>query len=113
MKMQTLLNANVLQWLGCMLGLGGALLLASKTQFAGYGVALFLVSNGFWIAFGLVTSAPGLVVMQIGFTLTSLVGVWTWIVRPWHDKRSLRVLPRGMYRVPSKPLARSSLWRRV
>ncbi len=111
--MDSLLNAQLLQWLGCILGLAGALLLESKTQFAGYGFALFLVSNGFWIAFGVVTHAPGLVVMQIGFTLTSLVGVWTWIVKPWQAKRALTVLPRGMYRVPSKPLARSNLWRQV
>jgi hypothetical protein len=96
-----------------MLGLAGALLLASKTQFAGYGFALFLASNGFWIAFGLVTKAPGLVIMQIGFMVTSLLGVWTWIVQPWQAKRALRVLPKGMYYVPSKPLARSTLWRRA
>lgn len=46
------------------------------------GFALFLISNGFWIAFGLRRKAPGLVAMQLVFTATSAVGVYRWLIGP-------------------------------
>jgi len=44
------------------------------------GWLLFLLSNGAWIVYGIKVGAHGLVVMQIGFTLTSLMGVYRWLV---------------------------------
>ena len=71
---------EVLEWAGCLTGLGGASLLALNNRFSGWGFALFLVSNIAWIFFGMLTHATGMVVMQIGFTVTSLVGVWKWLI---------------------------------
>jgi hypothetical protein len=45
-----------------------------------FGWLLFLLSNGAWIAYGIKVGAHGLVAMQIGFTLTSLMGVYRWLV---------------------------------
>lgn len=71
-----------LQWIGCAMGLGGSLLLALNCRVSGWGFVLFLVSNVFWISFGLLTDAPGIVVMNLGFSGTSLMGVWKWLVLP-------------------------------
>lgn len=111
--MEMFLSTQVLQWLGCLFGLAGSLLLATKTKASGYGFALFLVSNGFWIAFGIVTQAPGLVVMQVGFMLTSSLGVWQWIVKPRLKTQHERTLPRGFYVVKGQPVMRSDSWRRA
>jgi hypothetical protein len=79
-------NEIHLQWVGCTLALCGSALLAAKGRVAGWGFALFLLSNVVWIAYGVLTSAPGLVVMQVGFTVTSLWGLWTWVVAPMVSK---------------------------
>jgi|UniRef100_E6QWC3 hypothetical protein len=69
-----------LEWAGCITGLSGASLLAMNNRYSGWGFALFLASNLAWIMFGLLTHATGMVVMQLGFTVTSMVGVWKWLV---------------------------------
>ena len=51
---------DFLQWAGCITGVAGASLLALNTKNSGWGFVLFLVSNGFWTAFGIQTNAPGL-----------------------------------------------------
>ena len=43
---------DFLQWAGCATGVAGASLLALNTKNSGWGFVLFLVSNGFWTAFG-------------------------------------------------------------
>jgi hypothetical protein len=70
--------ANLLQWAGCIFGLSGAFLLALNNRFSGYGFYLFLVSNAAWIAFAMLTSVQALSVQNIGFTLTSLIGIYRW-----------------------------------
>ena len=42
----------------------------------------YLLSNAYWIGYALSTSATGLAVQQAVFTLTSLIGVWRWLVVP-------------------------------
>lgn len=71
---------DALQWAGCATGVAGALLLALNTRHSGWGFVLFLISNGFWTAFGLQTGAPGLVATQVIFTATSLLGIYRWLV---------------------------------
>lgn len=71
---------EILEWAGCLTGLCGAALLALNNRYSGWGFVLFLVSNIAWIVFGLSTHATGMVVMQIGFTATSLIGVWKWLI---------------------------------
>jgi len=44
---------DALQWSGCATGEAGALLLALNNKFSGWGGVLFLISNGFLMAFGI------------------------------------------------------------
>ncbi|MBH2008939.1 MAG: hypothetical protein I8H71_04470 [Xanthomonadaceae bacterium] len=71
---------DVLQWAGCITGIMGALLLALNTKISGWGFVLFLISNGFWIMYGIETKALGLITTQVVFTLTSLTGIYRWLV---------------------------------
>lgn len=70
---------DALQWAGCATGAAGALLLALNIKHSGWGFVLFLVSNGFWTAYGIQTHAVGLITMQIVFTVTSLLGIYRWL----------------------------------
>ncbi|MEW6283016.1 MAG: hypothetical protein AB1758_30665 [Candidatus Eremiobacterota bacterium] len=68
------------EWAGALTGLLGAALLATNSDISGWGFVAFLVSNLFWIAFGLLNKTYGLLLMQAGFTLTSIVGVYRWLL---------------------------------
>ena len=61
-------------------GLLGAFLLASRTPAAGWGWVAFLASNAGWIAFGWIRGHRWLVIQQVGFTATSVLGIWRWLV---------------------------------
>lgn len=71
---------DALQWAGCATGVVGALLLALNTKHSGWGFVAFLISNGFWTAYGIQTEAPGLITTQVIFTATSLLGIYRWFV---------------------------------
>ena len=71
---------DALQWAGCATGVAGAALLALNTKHSGWGFVLFLISNGFWTAFGIQTNAPGLITTQVVFTATSLLGIYRGLV---------------------------------
>jgi nicotinamide riboside transporter PnuC len=73
---------ETIEWIGCITGLCGASLLSLNNRYSGWGFVLFLLSNVAWIVFGLMSHATGMVVMQIGFTATSLMGVWRWLITP-------------------------------
>jgi len=72
---------TALEWLGCIFGVLGALLLALNNRAAGWGWVAFLVSNVFWLIFGLVTGTRGLVAMQLVFSATSMLGIYRWLLR--------------------------------
>jgi hypothetical protein len=61
-------------------GLTGAALLALKGEHAGWGWAAFLVSNAGWIAFAIARRHWFLLLQQVGFTATSLLGIWSWLL---------------------------------
>lgn len=70
-----------IEWAGSLTGLLGAWLLAiNDPHWSGYGFVVFLVSNLFWIALGIRKRLYGLLVMQVGFTGSSLVGIARWIL---------------------------------
>lgn len=71
---------DILQWLGCITGVGGSLLLALNTRASGWGFTLFLASNGFWIAFSVDTNTMGLLGMHLVFTATSIIGIYRWLL---------------------------------
>jgi len=73
--------ASVVEWGGAVFGIVGAALVAMNNRYSGYGFVAFLASNACLITFGILTSAFGLVTMQIVFTGTSLVGIWRWLLK--------------------------------
>lgn len=73
-------SSSSCQWIASISGLAGSALLASKGEFAGFGFVAFLASNVGWLAYGLRTRTWSLVVMQAGFTVTSIIGIKNWLV---------------------------------
>lgn len=59
-------------------GLVGAFLLAAKGQHAALGWWAFLASNVDWIAFAVLRRHWWLLLQQVGFTASSLLGIYTW-----------------------------------
>lgn len=75
------MSQSQVEWLAALFGMTGAMLLA--TQFhPGWGFAAFLASNAAWINFSLQRRMRGLLLQQIVFALTSLLGLWNWWLGP-------------------------------
>lgn len=68
-----------IEWLGSLTGLIGAALLALNSAISGYGFVAFLLSNLCWIAFGIRTRSRPMIAMQVGFTATSVLGMYRWL----------------------------------
>ena len=67
---------TTLEWTGCALGLLGAALLAFNFRYSRYGWLAFLGANVAMISFALLIDKHGLLVSQIGFACTSVLGMW-------------------------------------
>jgi len=83
-----------LEWVGTVLGVGGALLLALNGRYAKWAWPMWMLSNLCFITFGLLIGAYGLVTMQAGFFTTSSIGCWKWIIAPY--RAGLRATPNGV-----------------
>jgi hypothetical protein len=75
------MNPDFLQWSGAITGVAGSALLAWNHRLSPYGFVIYLASNGFWLAYGVVTNAWGMVAMQGVFTVLNLVAIHRWILR--------------------------------
>ena len=67
-------------WTGSIAGLIGSLLLALNNSYSGWGFVGFLISNAAWFYYGIRTKTWSMVMMQVGFTGTSILGVWQWML---------------------------------
>lgn len=76
------MNEKFVEWSGALLGLIGSAMLALNVPVSGFGFLAFLLSNLFWLVFGVKKKAWGLVTMQAGFTVTSLMGLYNWLLKP-------------------------------
>ena len=72
---------TVAEWAGCATGMAGAGLLALHSSVSRWGFALFLLSNAFMFLYGYITKANGIILMQIGFTVTSITGISNWFFK--------------------------------
>lgn len=63
---------NILQWIGTISGLLGALLVAIGIFFIGY--LLFIISSVSWIIAGLNLSNKPIIVLNFGFLLINFIG---------------------------------------
>lgn len=66
-------------------GLLGSLLLAMKGRAAPWGWVCFALSNIGWLTFSYGYSHWFLLVQQIGFSITSAIGIWKWLIEPRFD----------------------------
>jgi hypothetical protein len=64
------------EWGGAIMGLLGAFLLATHTRISRYGWIAFLAANVLMASFAIMIGKNGLLLQQIGFTFTSLFGMW-------------------------------------
>jgi hypothetical protein len=74
---------TLIELLAALCGLAGSLVLALRGKYAAWGWALFVLSNVGWIAFAAGLGHWFLLAQQLGFLVTSAVGVWQWLLRPW------------------------------
>lgn len=65
-----------LEWIGSLLGLVGTFLLASHSRVSRYGWFVFLWANIAMIGFALGIHRYGILVQQLGFMITSLIGIY-------------------------------------
>lgn len=63
------------EWSGSILGLLGAFLLATHSRVSRYGWVAYLLANFAMIAFAYELDRRGLLIQQLGFTATSLLGL--------------------------------------
>lgn len=73
-------------------GLLGTLLLATLTRWAGWGFVAFLASNAGWLAFSYAHGHWFMFTQQVGFTLSSLIGIWKWLIEPAINRRYERIV---------------------
>jgi nicotinamide riboside transporter PnuC len=69
-------------WLASACGLLGSLLLALKGRSAPWGWVFFAFSNAGWLVFGYGNGHWFFLVQQIGFSITSAIGIWKWLIEP-------------------------------
>ena len=77
--------AGLIEAMAAAMGLLGSLLLALRLRWSAWGWVAFLLSNAGWLVFAWGNGHWGLFVQQCGFTLTSLMGIWRWVVQPWAE----------------------------
>ena len=65
-----------MEWAGTVLGLVGAYLLAANTRFSSKGWYFFLAANFAIIGFSIIGSHWGLFTQQVGFTGSSILGIY-------------------------------------
>jgi hypothetical protein len=79
----------VFEWTGALLGLLGAFLLATHSRVSRYGWLAYLGANVAMSAFAAAIGAHGLLLQQLGFTVTTLLGLnRSGLVTLRHDDRS-------------------------
>ena len=66
---------DVLEWAGALCGLAGAFLLATHSRYSRFGWFAFLAANLALVGFSIGIGRYGLLVQQVGFTATTLLGI--------------------------------------
>ena len=70
------------KWLGTVVGIAGALLVALRVggTIVGIGFSFFAVSATAWVVAGWRMGEPSLVAMHGVFLAINLLGIWRWLV---------------------------------
>ena len=72
---------DLVGWFGAVTALLGTGLLCVNRSFSGWGFVAYLASNLAWIGFALHVQAWHILVQQVGFTATSLIGIYCWLLK--------------------------------
>ena len=64
------------EWLGSILGIAGAFLVALNGKYASYGWICFLLANMVMIGFAVESGLYGILCQQLVFMVTSVLGLW-------------------------------------
>jgi hypothetical protein len=83
---------DYLEWIGALSGLLGAFLLATHTNISRYGWVAFLAANIALIGFAIGIERYGLLLQQVGFMATSLLGMYrAGMIPAWisHNEQSV------------------------
>ena len=72
----------LIELISALMGMIGALLLATRSRFAGWAFVLWLISNVGWIIFGASNQHWFFIVQQLVFTVTSVIGIYRWLIAP-------------------------------
>jgi hypothetical protein len=78
----------LIEWSGVVLGVAGSSLLAVRSpRWSKWGFVAYLASNFLWIAWGISHEAWGVVIQNLTFMITSVIGIVTWFgrrqIQPW------------------------------
>jgi hypothetical protein len=73
--------AHPLEAVSSFFGVVGTLLLATRGKWAGWGFVAFLASNAGWLWFSLGHGFQWMFWQQVAFTVSSVLGVWVWLVK--------------------------------
>lgn len=79
----------LMEWGGSLTGLLGAYLVSSNDHTSRWGQVAFLVSNFLWIGYGVSNEMWSMLVMQVGFTFTSLRGINRWFFTKTPEAQSV------------------------
>ncbi|WP_442284390.1 hypothetical protein [Variovorax sp. M-6] len=74
--MHLFISPEALEWSGSVLGLVGALMLATNSRLSRYGWVAFLIANFCMLGFAIGGRHWGLLTQQAGFTATSILGIF-------------------------------------
>lgn len=71
-----------LEWIGSLLAISAALLLSSYHVHSKYCWLLWAFGNLTILILTLFTKQYGVMVLQIGFSITNILGIWQWLIKP-------------------------------
>lgn len=75
-----------LGWMGTLLACAGALLVALKLPISRYAFICYLIANALFICYAAFRQDYQVLVLNLGLTLISLIGLWCWFRR--RERRS-------------------------
>lgn len=74
------------------LAIAGAFLLAIKNPLTPWAWLLWMFSNGFWLAYAVCTRQWGLFIQNAVFSVSSGIGLWTWLIKPYLSKKKINAM---------------------
>lgn len=80
-------TVTALEWVGSVLGVIGAILMARNSAMSPLAYPLWTLSSFALVLFALMTHHAGLLLKESAFTAINLVGVWRWVIRPRYAAR--------------------------